>query len=226
MKLMLPHLVDKIPHPFLIACEGYGDAVFFCALLEHMKIANCNVGCPSRAGGHGTGVEAISKYLQAVQSSIQLGKATLRGILVVPDADRNATTRFTEMSGYLTGAGFAAPSKAFSMEGNPLKSGVFIMPGDGKTGTLEHLLWEAAITKNPKLKKCVDKFCRCTGGHINSASSNAKAKMQVSAIVAAHCQGNPWASPAMIWHEKDNPIPIDSPCFKDIADFLVAFTTP
>ncbi|MGA2437302.1 MAG: DUF3226 domain-containing protein [Acidobacteriaceae bacterium] len=225
MSILLDHVVKTIPHPFLVVCEGYGDARFIVKLLGHLKIRNCNVGCPSMTGGHGTGITAIPNYLNAVRGVIQIGTANLSGLLVIPDADKHPGNCFSDICTALTDAMFPIPSQPFSVEGNPMRTAVFIMPGKGRTGTLEHLLWDAATTQNPKLKKCVDRFCRCTGGHINSAPENAKVKMKMSAIVAAHCQGNPWASPAWMWSEKDNPVPIDSPCFKEVSDFLTVFTT-
>jgi hypothetical protein len=171
------------------------------------------------------GQEAIGKYLGAVRLLIDQKKVSLSGILVVTDADSDPSVQFNRMVRAMNKAKIAAPQKAFQVDGKPMKTGVFIIPGEGETGTLEHLLWNAAIKKTPSLKKCIANFCRCTGGHINSASPNMKAKMKMSAIVAAHCSENPWASAAGIWSEPGNPVPINSTCFDHISSFLVAFTT-
>jgi hypothetical protein len=223
MSLILPHEIKEIPRPFLVVCEGYGDVCFIDALLKFKKIANCNVGCPSEKGGTGTGKEAIPQYLKAIQTAVQLKKATLRGILVVVDANGNPAVSFDQMTAALRDANFPAPGKPFSLEGNPFRVGIFLMPGQGKTGCLEHILWDAAIGKNQAIQRCVEDFSKCTGGHIMAAPSNKQAKMKMSAIVAAYCKDNPWASAAMVWSDAGNPVPIDSASFNDIAHLLETF---
>jgi hypothetical protein len=215
----------EIPTPFVAVCEGYGDARFIDAILEFKGITKCSVGCPSAKGGSGTGRTAIPKYLKGLKTLVQKNHTILRGILVVVDADTDANGSFNFALEALQSAEFPAPSKAFSVEGDPLRVAVFLIPGEGRTGTLEHILWDAAIKRDVALEKCVEDFSACTGGHIIAASDNQQAKMRVSAIVAAHCEDNPWASPGLLWSDKGNPIPISSECFKHISDFLVAFTT-
>jgi hypothetical protein len=56
-----------------------------------------------------------------------------------------------------------------------------------------------------------------------AASPNAQAKMKMSAIVAAYCKDNPWASAALMWSDVGNPVPIDSTCFDQLSGFLAAF---
>jgi hypothetical protein len=115
------------------------------------------------------------------------------------------------------------PSKPFHMEGAPIATGVFIIPGEGRNGTLEHLLWEAAIQKTPSLKRSVALFSWTTGGYIRSAPPNKKAKMQMSAIVAARCAKNPWASSATFWSDPGCPVEISSSRFDHVSKFLRDF---
>ncbi len=98
------------------------------------------------------------------------------------------------------------------------------MPGEGKTGTLEHILLKAAFEKNPRLEMCLADFSTCIDG-LKSAKPNARAKMKMSVIAAAFCEDNPWCSSNTLWHDKSNPVPIDSHCFKHISDFLAAFAS-
>jgi|ERR1039457_5311162 hypothetical protein len=221
---ILPRKVNGIPQPFLVVCEGYGDVCFIDALLGFRHITNCDVGCPSLEGGTGTGRDAIPAYLKSVQTAIQLGKANLHGLLVIADANGDATVSFNFMSAALHDATFPVPTGPFTIEGNPFRVGIFLIPGNGKTGCLEHILWDAAVQRTPELAECVDDFSLCTGGHIGAAPSNKQAKMRMSAIVAAHCMDNPWASPALMWSDAGNPVPIDSSCFIELGDFLATFT--
>jgi hypothetical protein len=207
-----------------VVCEGYGDVCFVNNILGFRHIANCDIGCPSVAGGTGTGRDAIPAYLKSVQTAVQLGKANLQGLLVVADADGDATVSFNLMATALQDANFPAPTTPFSVQGTPFRVGIFLIPGTGKTGCLEHILWDATIQGTPALAKCVDDFSVCTGGRIAAAPSNNKAKMRMSAVVAAHCTDNPWASPALMWSDAGNPVPINSSRFTEIGDFLTLFT--
>jgi hypothetical protein len=217
--------VDVIPQPFWVVCEGFSDAKFITKLIEHAGITNCNVGCPSRTGGHGDGNSAVPSYLQAVKAAVAVGKANLNGILVVADANGDQQKIFTNMADGLERAGFHRPSNCFLIEGTPVRSGIFLIPGEGRNGTLEHILWEAAVQKNPSVEGCVESFTKCMGDVLASCSENQGAKIKMSALVAASCAGNPWASSAMMWSDNGNPVPIDSGCFSHISDFLVKFTS-
>ncbi|MFZ0862851.1 MAG: DUF3226 domain-containing protein [Candidatus Sulfotelmatobacter sp.] len=225
MSVILPHQVKDIPRPFVVVCEGYGDVRLVATLLHHRGISNCNVGCPSTTGGSGSGKDGIGKYLKALQGAIQSGKANLQGILVVADADDDAVASFNLMVTALQDAAFPAPATAFAIEGAPLRTGIFLIPGPGRTGCLDHLLWEAAILHNPALPRCAADFFTCTGNHIAVAPPNNQAKMRMSAIVAAHCADNPWASGALIWSDPGNPVPVASVAFNDLSNFLVTFAS-
>jgi len=55
MSHILPHKVDRIEAPFVVACEGYNDVCLIDQLLNQRGITNCRVGCPSRTGVGGQG---------------------------------------------------------------------------------------------------------------------------------------------------------------------------
>ena len=225
MSAILPHEIRDIPQPFVVVCEGYGDVRFIDALLNFKNITNCCVGCPSERGGFGTGRDAIPPYLKGIQTAIPRKKTNLQGILVIADADQDPTSRFNLLVQALQSAKFPVPAAPFSIEGNPVKVGVFLMPGRGRNGCLEHILWDAAVRKTSAVEECVTEFSTCTGGHIMGAPDNQRAKMKMSALVAAFCKDNPWASPGLMWSDAGNPVPIDSPCFDELAAFLVKFST-
>jgi len=222
---LLPKDGRGILRPFLIVCEGMRDARFVCSLLEHKGITTCNVGCPSREGlGGGSGFDAIPNYLLGIQG-ITRGKETLRGILIMIDANTNPTQRFSSMKKALLAAEFPAPTKAFTVEGAPFRVAIFLIPREGENGTLDGLLLEAALKKTPRMRLCLDNFCDCTSA-VKSWTQNQQSKMRLSALVAASCQNNPWASAAIIWSEKGNPVPIESECFNHIGEFLMTFVGP
>jgi hypothetical protein len=226
MSGILLHEIKEIPEPFVVVCEGYGDLRFIYALIQFKNITNCSLGCPSQKGGFGTGKAAIPSYLKGIQTTILRKKANLQGVVVIADADDDRAASFDLMVEALQSAKFPVPAAPFSIEGNPLRVGIFLLPGPGKNGCLEHILWDAVVRKTPTVEQCVADFSTCTGGHITAASENQRAKMRMSALVAAFCKDNPWASPGLMWSDGGNPVPINSVCFNELAAFLTQFTTP
>jgi hypothetical protein len=221
------YLLPKIPKnilPFLVVCEGISDARFVCELLELKKISTCSVGCPSNDGlGGAGGVQAIPRYLLGIQAIIK-GKQTLSGILVMVDADDKPAQRFQTMRKALTDAEFPAPEKPFTITIAPPRTAIFLIPKEGENGTLDSLLLEAALKHRPQMRVCLDNFCDCMG-NIKSWTQNQQSKMRLSAVVAASCQENPWATGAIMWSEKGCPVPINSDCSVHVSDFLAAFVS-
>jgi hypothetical protein len=224
VEYLVPRKADQVATPFLVVCEGMSDARFVCSLLKHKGISTCSVGCPSREGlGSGSGVDGISGYLKAVRA-ISKGQ-TPSGILIMIDADDCPQERFRCMTKALKDAGFPAPEEPFSVEGGSFRVAIYLMPGKGRNGTLDCLLLEAALRKNPEMQRCIESFCDCTRS-VRAWTENQQCKMKLSAIVAASCQKNPWASAAIMWSQKENPVPIDSECFREAGDFLTTFCAP
>jgi len=217
-----PPTLDFLPHPYFVATEGMGDARFVEELLQFGKITNCSVGCPSKQTG-GSGKEAFLKYFSAIQTARTRAKSVpLRGLLVIADADDNADGAFKAVVDAMTGATFPVPQHPFSIEGVSFRVAIYLLPGSGRTGCLEHILLEAAITRTPHLAKCLDDFSTCSGA-LKSVRPNKHAKMRMSALAAAFCEDNPWASAHTMWSDNGNPVPISSGCFKDLGQFLAAF---
>jgi hypothetical protein len=200
------------------------DARFLCELLTFKGIDTCSVGCPSDEFGGGSGLQAIPEYLIAVQGFIKGRIQELRGILIMVDANDKPAKRFSSMQEALSVADFPVPSKAFTIEGDDPRVAIFLLPKEGENGTLDSLLLEAALKRAPKMRACLDNFCDCTG-KVKSWTQNQQSKMRLSALVAASCRKNPWASAAIMWSEKGNPVPIKSECFNHISEFLTAFST-
>jgi|GEM_PF-458075 len=216
-----------VPYPFLIVCEGMSDVRFVCSLLEYRNITTCSVVCPSKEGlGRGSGLDSIPNCLRAIYA-ITKGKQTLRGILIIIDANDKPDERFTAMQKAFIDANFPAPKKPFTVEvftadGDTFRVAIFMLPKEGENGALETILLEAALNNNPKMKTCLDNFCDCTG-EVTSWTPNQQSKMRLSALVAASCQNNPWASAGIMWSEKGCPVPIESDCFTHISAFIEGF---
>jgi hypothetical protein len=225
MTFIQPPTLDVLPHPFFIVAEGIGDARFIDKLLQHKNVTNCSVGCPTQQSAQGMGKNAFPKYLAAVQTARTRGKSVpMRGLVIVADANGNADESFNEVVAALQDAKFPAPPSAFniSVNGGGFKTAVYLVPRQGETGTLEHLLLRAVFGKTAKLKKCLDEFSTCSGG-LKSTKPNIQAKMRMSALAATFCAENPWCSLANMWSDPNNPVPIDSSEFDALYNFIRTF---
>lgn len=229
MSRLLPRPIGTLPNAFLIVCEGWGDANFFDRLLAHHKIANCSVGCPSRDACQGQpGDNDLQRYLSNVAFLYHKQEpATFRGIVVVVDADTDPDGQFIHAKTALEFARFPSPDQPFVLVEDAqtnLRSSVFLMPGPGRTGTIENILLEATLGSRPELEDCINRFAECTK-IIPTGTENEQAKMKMSVIVGGSCKGNPWAPVSLVWSDKGNPIPIASPVFHPLADFVRGFCT-
>ena len=227
MSYILPHKVERIDAPFVVACEGFGDVCLAEQLLKIKRIENCRVGCPSRTGVGGDGKDYLNKYLSAIALAANNDTVRmLRGLLVVVDADDSPQKAFDIACSALRYAEYPVPDSASTLkEENGIKTAIYLIPGVNEPGTLEHLLLRSAFDKAPTAQACVDTLLECIG-RAPIDKPNAVAKMKMSALVAASFPKNPWATPGPLLQSSDNDlIPLDSPHFKHLADYLANFCT-
>ena len=227
MSSILPHRVQHFELPYSVVCEGFGDVCLVDQLLQLKGITNCGVGCPSRTGVGGDGKDYLNKYLSAISLAATEGDTQkLQGILMVVDADESPEDAFDLSCSALKYAEFAVPDSAFTVKAEKgIKTSVYLIPGKDETGTLEHLLLRAAYEGSEKSQSCTDSFLSCIG-RSPAAKPNVMAKMQMSALVAASFPENPWATPGPLLQSKKNDlVPINSPHFKHLTDYLAEFCT-
>lgn len=225
MNYILPHKVERIEFPFIVACEGFGDVCLVDQLLKLKSIDNCRVGCPSQAGVGGMGKDYLNKYLSAVSLAANNGGIQmLRGVLLVVDADDSPQIAFDAACSALQYAQYPVPESAFKdKDENGIKTSVYLIPGENETGTLEHLLLRAAFESSSGSQSCTELFLNCIGKS-PANESNVLAKMQMSALVAASFPENPWATPGpLLQSSKNDLVPINSPHFSTLADYLAEF---
>lgn len=204
-----------------MVCEGFHEVGFLCNLLRSLGIANCDVTFPKKVEHGGNGKARIIEVLKGLASR----KQGLEGVMVLWDADLDAQTAFKEarMAFTFKDSPFTAPPTPFVIHQGTIRTAIFITPGAGRTGTLEHLMLDAANTNRPDLAACVEQLCICVGMGQRELSENDKAKARLAAMIAASCD-EPTCSLAWIWGKVGNPIPIDSPHFAELSDFLRLFT--
>jgi hypothetical protein len=185
--------------------------------LNHLGIESCDVTYPKKIEG-GNGKEAIGSMVRLLA-----GKPIVEGILIVADADQDAGDSFAKLSATMNK--FPVPKAPFTVEKTrSMRSGIFLLPGRGKTGALEHLLLEVVNGERPEIITHVETYRSNTAG-TEEWSDNKIAKMKMQCIVAATCRKNPYCSLAWIWEHKSIPIKIDSPALKELSDFLIAFSS-
>jgi hypothetical protein len=223
MSFLIPKPIKNIPNPYVIVCEGMGDAGFIEALLHHKKVTNCCVGCPSDETAEGSGFEAIPNYLKGIATAASRVGMSVEGLAVIVDANGDPNGRFATVAAAMRNATFLPPAQPFVVQDGPPRNGIFLIAGAGENGTLENLLLKAAFRKVPLLEQCVEQFSACTG-QIPTGTNNQKAKMKMSAIAAAYCKDNPWTSVRLLWKDKGNPVPIDSVCFNELSKFIDDFS--
>ena len=218
-KELAPEKLLQPESPLVIVCEGFQDSGFVCALLRHLKIDNCDVMFPKKRKGGGNGKSAIPSMVKLVSAFPEV-----KGLALLWDADASDSQAFKDACESLESP-FKPPKKPFSVQThNGLSTGVFLIPGRGQKGTLEHMLLRAVYAKHPDLQTCVGSFCGC---YPRGAAwdENKKAKRDMHCVVATFCEDDPGCSLGFIWQKKkDNPIDIGSSAFSELAAFLKDFS--
>lgn len=205
--------------PYVIVCEGFQDSGFICALLKRLGITNCDVAFPKKRRDGANGKGGIAQMVGLLKDR------KLDGVAVIRDADDDPADALLEAQAAFSDP-YSAPAAPFLIEQEKNRTGIFLIPGNGKTGTLDDLLFSAIAAPHRPAIECVETFHACsawTAGWTN----NKKAKMKMHSLVAAVCQDDPGCSLGFIWSKgADNPVDISSPVLKELADFLKAFSTP
>lgn len=200
--------------PFVIVCEGFHEGSLVCELLKHLKITNCDVTFPKKNGR--SGIAEVVGLLAGRAWDLHLKR-----VFIVADAETNAGTSFTDMCKAFVFP-FRAPKTPFTVrQDKHFRTGIFILPGAGKNGALEHLLLDAAKEKTPEHLKCIETFEECVGT-TGGWSENKKAKLRLACYVATHCQNDPCCGTGFIWRSDNVMLDIASGVFKELGDFLAA----
>jgi hypothetical protein len=208
--------------PVYVVCEGNSDRGFLEHLIASRQLAGFTVGFPRSETVRADGVSGIGKLLLAIDASRDRTK--LRGLLVIADADENPAQRFAEIQGELAAVGcdLNEPFVPQRADSRNLTIGVFLMPGRGRTGTLEHLLLDAVFEGNQELELCVNAFRDCLREPVRW-SENKQAKMRLHALMAGCCEERPSTNLARVWNKRGNPIPLSSGKFDELAETLRYF---
>jgi hypothetical protein len=95
---------------------------------------------------------------------------------------------------------------------------VLMLPWDNDHGCLETLCLIAAEKENPKEIACVNEFVACVKA--NELSVPMLAKLRMRCYISAVCKTDPNTGLRFAWSRPQTLIPIDDPCFNNLADYL------
>lgn len=205
----------EITESRVIVCEGKGDVAFFEHLIQKRNLPGFQV---LSAGGK-DGYERVLVALSAAQ-----GFDRISGILVVGDNDRDPGAPFLNIQKQIRAAGRYGvpnhPGEVVKSEGFPAVL-VMMVPWQGRIGCLETLLIEAIYDVRPDFIPCVDAYAACTHADLWNEVEQSKMKLQVA--ISAVCRSDPNTPVSYAWNRSEPIIPLDRPCFDQIADFLERF---
>ena len=95
-----------------------------------------------------------------------------------------------------------------------------MIPSANTTGALETLLMEAILREREDLAECLRRLDECPATDCDEWDAVKRAKMQFQTAVAITCKDDPSAGAAHIWSKTHNPVPVTSPVFNELTEFL------
>jgi len=214
---------EELKSPLQLVCEGAADEVFFRRLLLTRQLAGIDVSCPKGKDGRCIGKSGFKGRLDAIQG---LMKGTLRGVLLVTDADTNPGVAFTDAVACLSGTGkYPIPGSVYEIaQGAGMPStAVAVIPAINRTGHLDSLILDCMedMYRNT-LIPCVDAFAQCA--NVEQWDESKRSKMRLRSLIAITYDKNPGLSLAYFLEEKNCPFDFNHRAFDSIATFIDRFS--
>lgn len=214
----------ELTQPTLVLCEGKRDASFVLHLTEQRGIRGIQTGFPDPSGQVRVTSDAYGKggfreYL--IDLRARSGFKNLRHIIILRDKDYDRSAAFNDVAQQITDAGKHAVPGQVDQESKGTPGVIVDLIPDGSTeGNLDVLLLSAIEATHP-LNHYFGPYFDCCG--LEAIPTGEAAKIKLTTIVAASCRKNPSASLSFVWSQSGNPIPLESPRFDELADFLRRF---
>jgi hypothetical protein len=98
-----------------------------------------------------------------------------------------------------------------------------MLPRTGIDGSLDTMCLTAAKNHAPAISRCVDTFTQCA--HSDAWPLTTLAKMKLRSIFSVSWEDDPNISPAYVWSENTNLVPLTDHVFSDVVTFLRGFPT-
>jgi hypothetical protein len=208
-----------MPAPKLNACskillvEGYGDLLFYAEALEWLQRLD---GVYIKECG---GSELVIK-LEAFLNPGLLAEKTSIGVIADADINpvgnaRKLETQLSRITGQevINGAWTAGPPSI----------GLLIVPGGGRAGEIESLVWEAWSNDpaNEGPKRCVESFLACMAEQGHAAHSEDKGR--IGAILSVLSDEDPRLGPGARATRGRRVFNFERPEFQPLLEFLRGF---
>lgn len=204
----------RITEPHLLIVEGKDEVNFFDALRRHIGISGIQVedfaGKNNLSGPDGLGVLKVRPGFNSVYS-----------IGIVRDGDGDKKGAFNSVCSALRAADLPIPSEPLVLtNGHPRISVMIMPPVEVETDQMLEDLCLAAATDDPDMRsvmRCVDEYFNCLGEQANiSHKKNVLPKARLHAYLASR----PDPESRLGIAAQKGYIPMDSPVFKPVTDFL------
>jgi len=201
----------------IIICEGESDCRFLTALFERRKIRGFQIVQPAKSK------DAFEQRLRTLRiDRDEFSK--IQTILLVSDNDDNPSLSFDNIIKQVQRAkDYPVPVKPqeITRARNEPQIIIVMLPSPDVSGGMETLVLESFSAKEPKIRECLNEYLDCTPAR--SWNANKKAKMLLSCILAAVCEGNPVGSLSYLWNKNNNLRELlDHKCFDPLAEFLLS----
>jgi hypothetical protein len=151
-------------------------------------------------------------------------------ILIVADNDLEPKAAFANVIASIkdTAVILGPPNRRFPEPAAPMQFAkgapgiaVYMMPELNVSGSLSTVCWQAAEQTNRASATCVNALAACTGA--DGWPVTTLAKMRLRSLISSTHRNKPDMSVAYVWSEGTSIVPLDSPVFHGIKDFLIGF---
>jgi hypothetical protein len=135
----------------LLVVEGKDDQLFFESLLKDINKTDIQVlpyGGKTKLRSYLTALSINEAFITKVNT-----------LVVIRDADSNATSTFQSACSALTNAGLNVPAAPLTLTNSPVKTGIIILPPNDNQGKLEDICLKSV--RDDKATTCVDGYFNC-----------------------------------------------------------------
>lgn len=172
-----------------------------------------------------------SKFTEALDELAAIpGFQNVQKVLVVADNDLDPAAAFNDIAAAISATApiIGPPASRYIPPGAPLtKAGanpaiiVMMIPWTGMAGSLSTMCLAAAANAAPAIAVCVNALATCTAA--DKWPLTTLAKMKLRALIASAHRAKPELSPAYVWSEGTNLVPLTDGVFDQVATFLSGF---
>lgn len=212
--------------PNYIICEGISDKCFLQWLINERNLPACDIWFPTVADDNSGGHSKFESYL-SISIGIESFIENTKRVVVLTDNDVNPAERFEETRQMLTNVGFNAPAspKVFVSTENLPDVAIFMLPSEGKNGTLESYLLPSMHEKWG-LEVALNQFVAASPA--NDWALNKQAKAKVQSMLSVTCKTHPFTGLGHLWTQRKPEFHMSPthPSFDELSEFIQSLSEP